>query len=143
MTRNLLFLPGLSRFSDVGLLCLRALTGAFLVYGVLDNVVSAERMAEFAAFLSANGFVSPNLLAPLSVCVQLLCGLLLAVGLLTRWASLVIALHFLVALVMVHWSQDFRGWWPALVLVGIGLQFMATGAGRLSVDALIVGDKKP
>jgi putative oxidoreductase len=72
-----------------------------------------------------------------SVYAQLLCGIALILGILTRWAGIVIALHFLIALVMVHWSQDFRGWWPALVLVGIGLQYALTGAGSISLDASI------
>ena len=137
MSADVLFLHRFERFSDVGLLFLRMLTGAFLIYGVIDNVVSAERMDEFSAFLSANDFPAPNLMAPLSVYVQLLCGIALTLGFLTRWTGIVVAAHFVVAVVMVHWSQDFRGWWPAIVLVGIGFQFALTGAGRLSVDALL------
>ncbi|MEM7504440.1 MAG: DoxX family protein [Pseudomonadota bacterium] len=136
-TRDVLLLTRLERFSAVGFLFLRALTGAFLIYGVMDNVISAERMDEFSAFLAANGFPAPNLMAPLSVYVQLLCGIALVLGFLTRWTGIVVAVHFVVAVIMVHWPQDFRGWWPAIVLVGIGFQFALTGAGRLSVDALI------
>ena len=135
MNRDVVLLDQLDRYGDVGLLLLRVLTGAFLIYGVIDNVVSAERMAEFSAFLNANGFPMPNLMAQLSVYAQLVCGITLALGLLTRWTGIVIAIHFIVAVVMVHWAQDFRGWWPAIVLVGIGAQFALTGAGGLSVDA--------
>ena len=141
LSRRLLYLEGLGRHSDVGLLVLRILTGAFLVYGVVDNVVSAERMQEFSDFLASNGFPAPSLMAPLSVYVQLLCGLSLVFGLLTRWAGILIALNFIVAVIMVHWPQDFRGWWPAIVLVGIGAQFALTGAGRISVDALLANRK--
>lgn len=134
--RSLLFLPALGKFSDLGLLGLRVLTGAFLVYGVMDNVTSAAHMAEFEAFLTANGFAMPELMAPLSVYAQLICGTLFVLGLLTRWAGLVIAFNFVVGVVMVHWAQDFRGWWPAIALVFIGLQFAATGGGRYSLDRL-------
>lgn len=58
-------------------------------------------------------------------------------GLLTRGAGAVVAFNFVVALVMVHWNQDFRGWWPALVLVLLGLHFMAQGGGQFSLDALL------
>lgn len=137
MNRDALLLSGLERFSDVGMLSLRLLTGVFLIYGVVDNVVSAERMEEFSAFLELNRFPAPRLMAPLSVYVQLLCGIALVVGFMTRWAGIVTAVHFVIALVMVHWSQDFRAWWPAIVLVGIGFQCALTGAGRFSIDALI------
>lgn len=135
MNRDLIFLNKLGRFSDWGLLLVRVLTGAFLIYGVVDNVMSAARMEEFAAFLKLNSFPAPGAMAPISVYMQLVCGTALLLGVLTRWAGIIIAIHFAVAVVMVHWSQDFRGWWPAIVLVGIGVQFALTGAGRLSADA--------
>lgn len=135
MIRELVLLRRLDRFADLGLLLLRVLTGAFLVYGVVDNIFSVARMDEFSAFLEANRFVAPQLMAPMSATIQFLCGIALMLGLLTRWAGIIISLHFVVALVMVHWSQDFRAWWPALVLVGIGLQFALTGGGRWSLDA--------
>jgi putative oxidoreductase len=135
--RDFLLLPSLSRFSDVALAALRVLTGGFLVYGVIDNVVSAERMAEFEAFVAANGFVMPGVMAPLSVYAQLICGVLFILGALTRWAGLVMAFNFIVAVVMVHLEQDFRAWWPAIVLVFISLYFAAAGAGRYSVDRLL------
>jgi putative oxidoreductase len=62
------------------------------------------------------------------------------IGLLTRWAGLLMTFNFIVAVVMVHWSQDFRGWWPAIVLVFISLHFALQGAGRYSVDAWLWRD---
>jgi uncharacterized membrane protein YphA (DoxX/SURF4 family) len=35
---------------------------------------------------------------------------------------------------MVHFAEPYRGWWPAIVLVFIGLHFATHGAGRWSVD---------
>jgi putative oxidoreductase len=137
MNRELLFLSNLERFADIGLLVLRVLTGAFLIYGVIDNVVSSERMEEFVAFMAANGFPAPGFLAPISVYLQLLCGIAFLGGFLTRWAGIIIAVHFVVAVVMVHWAQDFRGWWPAIVLVGIGLQFALAGGGKFAIDTMI------
>lgn len=122
---------------DITLMLLRVVTGAFLIHGTLDNVLSAERMQEFVVFLTANGFPLPHLMAPLSVYAQFVCGALLVLGLLTRWAGAIIAINFVVAVVMVHWNQDFRGWWPALALVLLGLHFMAQGGGRFALDALL------
>ncbi len=141
MNRDLLFLEGLDRFADLGLLLLRVLTGVFLIYGVFDNVVSTERMEEFSAFLESNRFPAPNIMAIVSVYLQLLCGIAFSLGVLTRWVGVIIAIHFVIALIMVHWTQDFRGWWPAIVLVGIGLQYALTGAGRISIDAMLLRDK--
>ncbi|MHA7820115.1 MAG: DoxX family protein [Erythrobacter sp.] len=130
-------LPGLVRAEDATLLVLRALTGAFLVHGTWDNITSTERMAEFVAFLTQFGFVAPELMAPLSVWAQFVCGLLLIAGLLTRWAGLVVCFNFIVAVVMVHWAEDFRGWWPAIVLVALGLHFASRGGGKFALDAML------
>lgn len=127
-------LQRLSRYTDHSQLALRCLTGAFLMHETWDNIVSGARMAEFAQFLAKFGFPVPALMAPLSVAVQFLCGLLLVLGWQTRWAGLLVAANFTVGVAMVHWNESFRGWWPAIVLVFIGLHFATHGAGRFSLD---------
>jgi putative oxidoreductase len=131
-----LLLPTLARWSDLTLLGLRALTGAFLMHETWDNVSSRARMGEFEQFLEMFGFPVPSLLAPLSVAVQFGCGALLIAGLLTRVAGLLIAANFIVAVLMVHFGEPFRGWWPALVLLFLGLHFAAAGSGKYGLDAL-------
>lgn len=137
---KLLRLDFLKQYGEFSLLALRVLTGAFLIYGTQDNILSDARMQEFVRFVAKHGFVWPELMAPLSVYAQFICGVLLVIGLLTRWAGLVMTFNFIVAVVMVHWSQDFRGWWPAIVLVFISLHFALHGAGRYSVDAWLWRD---
>ncbi len=134
-----LLLPTLSRWSDLTLLGLRALTGGFLMHETWDNVSSRARMGEFVQFLGQHGFPVPWLLAPLSVAVQFACGALLIAGLLTRLAGVLVAANFVVALAMVHLSEPFRGMWPALVLVALGLHFAAAGSGKFGLDGLLFG----
>ncbi|QDM41484.1 DoxX family protein [Altererythrobacter sp. TH136] len=129
-------LNNLARYSDLTLFALRALTGAFLIHETWDNVSSAARMTEFVEFLGQFGFPAPALLAPLSVAIQFGCGILLVAGLLTRVAGLLIAANFVVAVLTVHWDEAFRGWWPAIVLVFLGLHFAAAGSGRFGLDGL-------
>jgi putative oxidoreductase len=134
MRKDLLLLSPLARLADFGLLLLRCVTGAFLVWQSHDNIFSAERMDEFEKFLVQFNFPLPELLAPLCVWAQFLCGFAFILGLLTRWAGLITASVFVVAVWMVHWPQDFPGWWPALILVFLGLLFATLGAGRYSLD---------
>ncbi len=141
MNRDLLLLRPLARLGDTALLALRLLTGAFLIHGVWDNIASAARMAEFVTFLTANGFAAPSLMAPLSVYAQFLIGAALILGLFTRWAGLLLAFNFIVAVAMVHWEQSFRDWWPAIVLVALGFVFATIGAGRFAGDALLARAK--
>jgi putative oxidoreductase len=132
-----LLLTPLAGFGDLGLLALRWVTGAFLIYQSHDNIFSAERMDEFVKFLVQFNFALPELMAPLSVWWQFIAGLGFILGLLTRWLGLVTTFNFIVAVWMVHWSQDFSGWWPALILVFLGGLFATMGAGRYSLDAII------
>ncbi|MBW3567433.1 MAG: DoxX family protein [Proteobacteria bacterium] len=132
-----LMFPALARFEDVTWLLLRVVTGTFLVHGTWDNIASGARMIEFVQFLEKYGFWQPALMAPLSVWAQFLAGLALLTGTFTRVAGAVIAFNFIVAVVMVHWALDFRGWWPALILVFIGLHAMARGSGTYGVDAFL------
>jgi putative oxidoreductase len=137
MRRDLLLLTPLARLADLALLLLRWVTGAFLVWQSHDNIFSAARMDEFEKFLVQFGFPLPGLMAPLCVWAQFLCGLAFILGLLIRWAGLVTAFVFVVAVWMVHWPQDFPGWWPALILAFLVLLFATGGAGRYSLDRLI------
>lgn len=124
----------LQAFDDLSLLALRALVGSFLVWGVSDNLLHPDDMAEFVTFLSANGFVAPVAMAWLSVCAQFICGLLLIAGAFVRGAALILVINFVVALIMVHLGDDFRGMFPVLALIFVNLHFATRGAGKFSLD---------
>ncbi len=138
-TTDLLFLPGNQRLADVGLLLLRFVTGAFLIYQSHDNVFSAARMDEFEKFLTQFGFVYPELMAPLSVYAQFAAGIAFILGLFTRWFGLITAVNFVVAVYMVHMSDPVPKIWPAAILVFVGLYFGLRGSGRYGLDALLEG----
>jgi len=122
---------------DLGLLLLRAVTGVFLIYQSHDNVFSAERMDEFVKFLTQFRFVYPELMAPLAVWAQFIAGISFILGLFTRWLGIITAVQFVVACSMVHWTQNFAGWWPALILVFLGFYFACRGSGRHGIDPLL------
>ena len=130
--RKLLFLNPAQRFGDFALLLMRVFIGLFLIWGVWDNIVSSERMQEFAAFLDKYDFPSPRILAPLSVYVQLAVGVGFVVGLFTRWAGILCVITFVVAIAMVDQRAGCavfspRGaWWPSACI----WQLMEPGATR-------------
>jgi putative oxidoreductase len=135
--RQLLTLEPLRKGEDGALLLMRLNVGAFLAWGVWDNVTSAEHMQKFESFLAAHGFVYPQLLAPFDVALQLICGLAIAAGLLTRWAGVLCALNFVIAIVMVDHLSGWRGSFPSSCLVVIGLYLAARGAGAFSLDRML------
>ena len=130
---------GLAGYSDAALLLARLVIGAFLIWGVWDNIQSAGRMAEFARFLGNHGFPEPRWLAPLSVWVQFACGAGLVLGLATRWLGLLCAIHFAVALAMVDARLGIRAAYPATSLILFGLLFATLGGGRYAIDAMFGG----
>ena len=131
------------RYEDVALLALRVVTGLFLLYQSHDNVLSAERMDEFEAFMGQFGFWNPEILAPFAIFWQVAAGIGFVTGLFVRLLGLITAIQFIVAVWMVHWSQDFAGWWPALILVFLGFYFFARGSGRYGLDTVLARRTAP
>ena len=116
-------------------LILRLFIAFVLIYGTMDNVFSRERMMEFRDFLAKNGFPQPLAAAYLSAYAQFITGILLLLGLFTRFAAAVVVINFIVALAMVHVGLPFNAnIAPMAMLVG-GLFFLIYGAPRYSLDA--------
>jgi putative oxidoreductase len=134
MRARLITLAPLAAGTDVAFLALRIGVGAFLVFGVWDNITSAEHMATFVGFLRQHGFPAPEVLAPFDVWVQFAIGVLFILGLGTRWAGLVCAVNFIVAIVMVDHHAGWRGSFGSMCLVAIGLVLATHGPGRLALD---------
>ncbi len=144
MMRGPITLPGMARHTDIAVLLLRLYLGGFLIWGVWDNITSAERMAEFAGFLTAIGSPLPELAAPVSVGAQFLVGVLLIPGVLTRWAGMLLAVNFLVAVALIGTSEGIfpdvtRELFGPMMCVLAGLVLATHGAGRWSVDRRLGG----
>lgn len=134
LARDLIGLAPARKHDDFVRLLTRVVVGAFLIWGVWDNVASPARMAEFETFLGRHGFPVPHLMAPLSVYAQLAVGVAFIAGLLTRWAGAICVINFIVALVMVDRLAGVRGAFPSAALILIGLLLATGGAGRYSLD---------
>jgi putative oxidoreductase len=141
--RKFLFLNSAQRFSDFALLLLRVFVGLFLIWGVWDNVTDSARMREFASFLAKYHFPLPDILAPVSVYLQLAIGIAFVLGAFTRWAGIMCAVIFVVAIAMVDRFGGMRGVFPSGCLVFIGLYLATYGAGRFSVDAVLRANDLP
>lgn len=130
----------LDRLHDAALLAVRLYLGGFLIWSVWDNIVSADRMAEFAAFLGGLNCPWPDVAAPVSVWVQFACGLLLLPGLWTRWVGLLIGLNFAVAVVLIGGAGgDARAIYEPAITGLVGLLLATGGPGRF---ALPVGRRR-
>ncbi len=135
MVRALVRLEYFERHAALGAPILRLFIAFVLIYGTQDNVFSWERMIEFRDFLDRNGFPYPLLSAHVSAYGQFICGILLALGLYTRLAALVMCVNFLVALAMVHVGLPFDANISPLAMFFGSVFFLFHGAGRFSLDA--------
>ena len=134
---SLLRLSALDRQRELGPLLLRLFLGFTLVYGTVDNVLQREHMLAFRDYLAQNGFALPLASAYLSAYAQFICGLLILVGLFTRWAALVMVVNFVVAFLMVHVGLAFGLNIAPLAMLFASLCFVFYGAGPISLDARV------
>lgn len=120
----------------IGILLLRIFIGGRLLYGVIDNVVSWERMVEFSIFLEANHFPIPIISAVTSVYVQFFGAISILLGFRLRLASFLLAINFLIALIFVHFrvNDTLEGMTPALAMLFGCLTLLFTGAEKISLE---------
>ena len=127
----------------IGILLLRIFVGLRLFYGVIDNVLSWEKMMEFADFLAANNFPFPIMSAIASVYIQLIGSLFLLIGFKIRLAAFLLVINFIIALLFVHFriNDSVEGMTPALAMLFGCLTLLFTGAQKISLDSYLLDRK--
>lgn len=94
-----------------------------------------------AKFLASVGFENALFWAYVVGLVEFVCGLCLALGLLTRVVAVPIIGFLLIAIATYHWQFGFawenRGFEYPLFWAIVTLHFLVNGGGRWSLDALI------
>ncbi len=134
LSRDLLTLRVLDRYAEAGTVLLRLFFAFVLIYGTQDNVFSRERMLEFRDFVAANGFPYPLFSAYLSAYAQFICGILIAIGLLTRLAAITMIINFVAALIMVHLQLPFTANISPLAMLFCAAFFLLHGPGPMALD---------
>lgn len=137
-----LTLSSLDRFGDIALAAVRVMTGAVLVNQTWANVPEAERLVSWVRPIGDLALPSSALFDQLPTLVQFVAGVLLLLGLLTRWAGLLLAGIVAVALIRVGLVDPFGTDWPRLVLFFLGLLLATAGPGRYALDNLFAGKGK-
>ena len=99
----------------------------------------------FVEQVQGMGLPAPEFFATMAIIAEVIGGALLAVGLLTRPAALLVAVHFAVATWMFHgprYAEGGGGLYPILTIsitqlyTWAAVAFIAFGGGRLSLDAV-------
>lgn len=118
-----------------------------LLRGVIGVIMTAHGWQKLTGFADWHaqvvqlGVPAPDVSAWLSVAAEFLGGLALLFGLLTRLAGFAVLFNMVVAIATVHignglFAQN-GGFEYPLLLAATALYFLATGAGPISVDAVL------
>lgn len=97
----------------------------------------AKSISGFAGFLDSLGLPAVSFLAWVVAIVEFGGGVCVVLGVLTRYASLAIAINMLTATVLVHLPQGYKGYEQTLVFALIALSLVVSGAGKFSVAQLV------
>jgi putative oxidoreductase len=125
--------PG--RYPSAGLLLLRVGAGLGMALG--HGLAKLERLLGAGPVTFPDPFgVGAEVSLALAVFGELLCGLLIALGLFTRLALLPFAFTMLIALLVVHASDPWAKKELAFMYLLPALTLFLTGPGRFSLDWL-------
>lgn len=137
-------LAKLNAFRPLGLLLVRVVVGAALMAHGYPKLFNS---AAFMEFFTKAGF--PAWALYVAGVVEFFGGILLLLGLFTRFAAFFISGEFFVAFVKVHWKLHERVWYGflgsgdeyPLVLCVLAFLLFTLGAGAVSLDRLLFKDK--
>lgn len=130
----------ITRQYDAAALVGRILLAAIFIIAGFGKIGGFEGTA---GYIASKGLPMPQVLAALTILVELGGGLLLALGWKARWAALAIAVFSLLAGFLFHayWAvpeaqrmNDFNSFWKNVAIAGGMLMVIAFGPGRFSID---------
>ncbi len=128
-----------SPVSRWGMVPLRLVVGlVFIMHGGMKLFVMGP--AGTAAFMHQVGIPLPAVAAVVVTAVELLGGVVLVLGLFTRWAGLLLSMDMLVAILKVRLHGGFfapQGFEFEMTLLGAALTLALLGAGGVSLDGLL------
>ncbi|MES2668321.1 MAG: DoxX family protein [Patescibacteria group bacterium] len=126
-------------WSDFGPLVLRLATGVIFVFHGWQKLQSG--LPGVTGLVDSLGFPLPAVFAVLLIAAELGGGILLILGLLTRWAAKSLVIVSLVALFLVHFPNGFSlatgGYEYIMLLLAASVSLALTGAGKWSLDRAI------
>jgi len=118
--------------TNLGLTLLRIFAGIALMTHGIGKLPPSE---QFISGVANMGF--PSIFAWASGMAEFGGGILLLLGLLTRFASLFIVFNMATALIGIHWNEPFAKQELAFLFFFIALAFLFMGANSWSVDGIL------
>jgi putative oxidoreductase len=126
-----------TRSADFGLLIIRVIGSLSLALG--HGLGKVPPRPGFIERVGGMGFPAPELFAWLAAFAEIGGGLLILIGLLTRPAALLVAVHAAIIAFLAHAGDPFTQREKGVLFMGIALLLVFAGAGRYSADARVFG----
>jgi putative oxidoreductase len=122
----------LNSMQPLGALILRLALGLSMAVHGYQKVIPHDALHHFARYVTTLGF--PYWMGYISAFTELVGGILLILGLLTRLSAGLVAINMLVAFFTVGIHQGFGIYNYILALAAIALMLMFYGGGALALD---------
>ena len=125
--------------TDVATLLLRLIFGGFFIrYGYTKLMAYEQILPMFGDVIGIGTRLSFNLV----IFAELVCGILVAIGLVTRLSVIPIFITMVVAYFVAHTKDTFDTKALAFVFMLLAVVVFISGSGQFSVDKLLFGKKK-
>jgi putative oxidoreductase len=125
----------LNSLQPFGALLLRLVLGAAMIFHGYDKVIPRGGLNHHVHYIVSLGL--PYWLGYVSAFTEFAGGILLILGLLTRFAAFLVAINMLVALIAVTRHHGYAGSEYSLALLAIATMLLFYGAGALALDRKI------
>jgi putative oxidoreductase len=135
--KRILFGSGSPAVTDFALLLLRLFTGLTLAFA--HGIGKIPPQPRFIDTVTGLGLPAPHFMAWMAGISEFVGGILLALGLLTRPAALMIVITMAVAAFMRHGGDPFRDRELPIFFGVVALVFLIAGPGRYALDATFAG----
>ncbi len=123
--------------NSLAFLLLRLTFGLGLAWHGFQSLFLIESgISGLAGMIEAQGWPVPMAMAYLAKLTELLCGLMVALGLFTRWAAFGCAFVMGTAIYMTGDLMAFGAWELAFLYCAAFLALLLAGAGNISIDSL-------
>jgi putative oxidoreductase len=125
----------LNSLQPFGALLMRVVLGVAMVMHSYEKVIPHGALSHYAHYIVSLGM--PYWLGYVSAFTEFAGGILLILGLLTRFAAFMISINMAFAIILVNRHHGYSGSQYSLALLVVAMMLVVYGAGTLALDRKI------